>query len=66
MLESLFIERMEGNEEIFTRLMNDDEFRALATEHLVQQVYEQFRSATEAANATQATSQSSPAVPNSV
>jgi type I restriction enzyme R subunit len=42
-LESLFIERMEGNEEIFKRLMNDDEFRTVATEHLVREVYEQIR-----------------------
>jgi len=43
MLEGLFIERMEGNEEIFTRLMNDDSFRGLATEHLVREVYEKIR-----------------------
>lgn len=43
MLESLFIERMEGNEEIFTRLMNDDAFRGVATEHLVREVYRKIR-----------------------
>ena len=40
MLERLFVERMEGNEEIFTRLMNDEEFRAIASKYLVKEVYE--------------------------
>jgi len=40
MLERLFVERMEGNEEIFKRLMNDDEFRTLASKYLVKEVYE--------------------------
>jgi type I restriction enzyme R subunit len=43
MLEGLFIERMEGNEDIFNRLMKDDEFRSMAAGHLVQQVYERLR-----------------------
>jgi type I restriction enzyme R subunit len=43
MLESLFIERMEGNEDIFNRLMNDDSFRNLAAGHLVREVYERIR-----------------------
>jgi len=43
MLEGLFIERMEGNEDIFTRLMDDDEFRSIAASHLVQEVYERLR-----------------------
>ncbi len=42
-LENLFIERMEGNEEIFQRLMNDDEFRTIVARHLMQAVYEQIR-----------------------
>jgi type I restriction enzyme, R subunit len=42
-LEGLFIERMDGNEEIFKRLMNDDEFRTLAAEHLVRDVYQKIR-----------------------
>lgn len=42
-LESLIIERMEGNEEIFTRLMNDDKFRGLASDYLLKQVYQQIR-----------------------
>lgn len=40
MLEKLFVERMDGNEEIFIRLMNDDEFRALASKYLVKEVYQ--------------------------
>jgi type I restriction enzyme R subunit len=38
-LENLFIERIEGNEEIFARLMNDEEFRAIAANHLMAEVY---------------------------
>ena len=30
LLEDLFIERMDGNEAIFVRLMNDDAFRNIA------------------------------------
>lgn len=33
-LDELFIERMEGNEEIFSRIMTDREFRSAASEHL--------------------------------
>ncbi len=40
MLERLFVERMDGNEEIFTRLMNDNEFKQLASKYLVKEVYE--------------------------
>ncbi|MHB8707998.1 MAG: type I restriction endonuclease subunit R [Desulfuromonadales bacterium] len=42
-LESLIIERMEGNEEIFTRLMNDKKFNQVASEYLLRQVYQQIR-----------------------
>ncbi len=28
-----------GNEEIFTRLMNDEEFRTIAANHLMAEVY---------------------------
>ena len=40
LLVSLFVERMEGNEEIFTKLMNDDEFKDTASQHLAKEVYE--------------------------
>lgn len=43
MLERLFVERMDGNEEIFTRLMNDDEFRVIASKYLVREVYESIK-----------------------
>ncbi|MEM9005130.1 MAG: hypothetical protein AAGE59_16600 [Cyanobacteria bacterium P01_F01_bin.86] len=44
-LENLFIERMEGNEEIFIRLMNNDEFRQEAAGALMWAVYNQIRDA---------------------
>ncbi|ATJ81537.1 type I restriction endonuclease subunit R [Halomonas beimenensis] len=43
MLENLFIERMDGNEEIFGRLMNDDDFRRIAHDHLLHDVYDRLR-----------------------
>lgn len=42
-LENLFVERMDGNEEIFVRLMNDDAFRSLAAAHLMRAVYRQIQ-----------------------
>ena len=39
LLEGLFIDRMDGNEEIFDRIMNDPEFRNPAAAHLVRDVY---------------------------
>lgn len=42
-LESLFLERMDGNEDIFTRLMNDDAFKAVAAGYLMRAVYQQVR-----------------------
>lgn len=42
-LENLFIERMDGNEEIFVRLMNDEVFRNVAASHLMRDVYQQIR-----------------------
>ena len=43
LLENLFIERMEGNEEIFTRLMNDNDFRQEAANALMLAVYHQIK-----------------------
>jgi type I restriction enzyme, R subunit len=37
--EGLVIDRMEGNEEIFGKLMSDSEFRKLAVEHMLHKVY---------------------------
>jgi type I restriction enzyme R subunit len=42
-LENLFVERMDGNEEIFVRLMNDEAFRNIAANHLMRAVYSQVR-----------------------
>lgn len=43
LLEGLFIERMEGNEEIFAKVMNDPAFRNMAAGHLVKEVYGRIR-----------------------
>ena len=37
--EGIVIDRMDGNEEIFGKLMSDPEFRKLAVEHLLNRVY---------------------------
>jgi len=43
LLENLFLDRMEGNEEIFVRLMNDDNFRSIAANYLMRAVYQQIK-----------------------
>lgn len=43
MLEGLFIERMEGNEEIFTKLMNDDKMMKVASKQVGKDVWERIR-----------------------
>jgi type I restriction enzyme, R subunit len=43
MLEGLFIDRMEGNEEIFDRIMNDEQFRSIAAAQLMRDVYAKLR-----------------------
>ena len=43
MLDDLFIARMEGNEEIFSRVMTDTEFRSVAHEHLAGEIFCRFR-----------------------
>jgi len=42
-LEDLFIDRMEGNEEIFNKVMSDPAFRNIAQEHLAREVYERVK-----------------------
>lgn len=42
-LDELFIERMENNEDIFSRVMTDKEFRAAAHEHLAKEIFERVR-----------------------
>ncbi|MGF1482866.1 MAG: type I restriction endonuclease subunit R, partial [Opitutales bacterium] len=43
MLDDLFIERMEGNEEIFSRVMTDKSFRTAAHEHLAHEIFLRVR-----------------------
>jgi type I restriction enzyme R subunit len=45
MLDELFIDRMEGNEEIFSRVMTDKEFRSAAHEHLALEIFQRIRDA---------------------
>ncbi len=42
-LDELFIERMDGNEDIFSRVMSDRAFRAAASEHLAFDLFERIR-----------------------
>ncbi len=41
-LDDLFIQRMEGNDEIFRRVMSDRQFRSVAQEHLAQEVFQRI------------------------
>ena len=43
MLDDLFIARMEGNEEIFSRVMTDTDFRSAAHEHLAGEIFRRAR-----------------------
>ena len=43
MLEGLFIDRMEGNEDIFTKLMNDDKMMKIAAKQVGKDVYNRIR-----------------------
>ena len=43
-LEGLFIDRMDQNEEITAKFMNEDQFRQMVSQHLLKDVYEQIRS----------------------
>ncbi len=43
-LEGLFIDRMDQNEEITAKFMNEQDFRELVSKHLLKQVYEQIHS----------------------
>ena len=43
MLDELFISRMEGNEDIFSRVMTDTEFRSVAHEHLAAEIFQRVR-----------------------
>ena len=43
MLDELFIARMEGNEEIFSKVMTDTAFRSVAHEHLASEIFLRVR-----------------------
>lgn len=42
-LDGLFIDRMDGNDDIFRRVMSDEQFRSLAAGYLLQKVYGRAR-----------------------
>ena len=42
-LDELFIQRMEGNEDIFSRVMGDQSFRSAAHEHLAAEIFKNVR-----------------------
>jgi type I restriction enzyme R subunit len=41
-LDDLFIQRMEGNDEIFHRVMSDRQFRSVAQEHLAHEAFQRI------------------------
>ncbi len=47
-LDDLFIQRMEGNHDIFARVMSDKQFRSAAHDHLAKEVFERIRDKDEA------------------
>jgi len=49
-LEGLFIDRMEQNEEITAKFMNEDHFRETVSQHLLKEVYEKIREETRVVN----------------
>lgn len=61
-LEGLFIDRMEQNEDIFNRFMNDGQFQQVVEETLRRQVYDQIRQES-TARAAPAAGQGLPSVP---
>jgi type I restriction enzyme R subunit len=46
-LDELFIERMDGNEDIFARVMSDRQFRSTASEHLAFELFDRIRAGLE-------------------
>ncbi|HOH65601.1 MAG: type I restriction endonuclease [Sedimentisphaerales bacterium] len=48
-LEGLFIDRMEQNEEIAAKYMNEEQFRNAVGQHLLREVYDQIRAEDQAA-----------------
>ncbi|MCA6111882.1 type I restriction endonuclease subunit R [Bradyrhizobium cenepequi] len=53
MLDELFIDRMDGNEEIFSRVMTDKQFRSVAHEHLAHEIFRRIREKEQAGRGTE-------------
>lgn len=53
LLETLFIERMEQNEDIFARFMNERDFQGLVSDWISRQVYERLRKVSSPPNSVQ-------------
>jgi type I restriction enzyme, R subunit len=51
-LDELFIERMEGNEDIFARVMSDRQFRTTASEHLAHELFDRIRAGSKLPDST--------------
>ncbi|MDD3846788.1 MAG: hypothetical protein PHC90_10565, partial [Syntrophorhabdaceae bacterium] len=51
-LEGIFIDRMDQNEDITARFMNDGKFREAVSQRLQKEIYEQMRREGEGAPAT--------------
>ncbi len=49
-LEGLFIDRMDQNEDITAKFMNEDRFREVVSQHLLKEVYEKIREDAKAVN----------------
>lgn len=50
LLQQLFIERIDQNEEIFVRFMNDEPFQKIVTEWMASEAYRRLRSVTDDSN----------------
>ena len=62
LLERLFVERMDQNEEIFVRYMNDQPFQQVVSEWLASQAYQRLRDVDEVSDTTQLDAASPPAL----
>jgi type I restriction enzyme R subunit len=43
LMDNLFVDRMDGNEDIFVRVMNDESFKQIVADSLARTVYQQIR-----------------------
>lgn len=62
-LDDLFIQRMEGNDEIFQRVMTDKQFRSVAQEHLAEEVFRRVHQESPATEASHYLDQKSLRIP---